>query len=126
MVLETRQFNTKNFKEYEGISGIYAFIYHDEVIYVGQTNNLRRRLLQHHAFNSQRARYAGKDDERDKLRYEFYSLLEEQNSDVYFLVLPAKIEELNDLEGYYIEKYKPKYNYAGTIAKYVPLKRYLW
>jgi excinuclease UvrABC nuclease subunit len=127
MILELKSFaNTKNFMEYESISGIYAFIHNNQVIYVGQSINIRRRLLSHHGFKNKIKTYQDATNDSGKLKYEFYKFLQENENDIYFLVVTADREQLNELEEQYIIKHQPKYNWSGVTTKYAPLKRYVW
>ena len=127
MLLELKSFaNTKNFMEYEGVSGIYALIYDNQVIYVGQSINVRRRLLSHHGFKNKIKQYQDATNDGGKQKLEFYKFLQEHEKDISFLVLVADREQLNELEEQYITKYQPKYNWSGVVVKYAPLKRYIW
>lgn len=118
MVVDLKSFeNTKNFVEYDGVSGIYAFVHNNEVIYVGQSINVRRRLSSHHCTGTKL---------REGKNPCFYKFLQNHMSEVFFLVVPADREQLNQLEEKYINKYKPKFNWSGVHTKYKPLQRYLW
>lgn len=73
------------FKKYDmpgnAFSAVYLLFDDDEVVYVGQTTNGLRRLLQHN----------------DKI-FNKYAIIE------------TSVEELEYYEDYYMMKYKPKYN----------------
>ena len=119
--------NTKAYMHYRGVSGIYAFLYEDNVIYIGQSKNVRSRLLGHHGINSninkvnkERAKYPV-DSQLNTL--EFYNFLRDHMQEIEFIALPADIEKLNELEEHYINKYKPRFNYAGVVGEYKPVVR---
>lgn len=38
--------------------------------------------------------------------------------EIQFLYIPCNKKELDKYEEYYINKYKPKYNYAGVYIRY--------
>ena len=112
MLLETRLFNnTKNYKDYEGQSGIYALLYQNEVIYIGQSVNIRHRLRKHHGVDGQLRRGAN---------VRLYSFLKEHMDEIYFLVLPVEKQQLNAKEAFYINKHKPRFNYDGVRAPFKP------
>lgn len=128
MVLTKYRFDeTKAYMRYRGVSGIYAFLYMDNVIYVGQSKDMRKRLLGHHGINSninklnkERAKFPV-DSQLNTL--EFYNFLKEHIEEIEFIALPVKIEQLNEAEEYYINKYKPRFNYAGVVGDYKPVVR---
>ena len=106
MNLELKAFNnTKEYQQYKGQSGIYAFIYNNEVIYVGQSIDIHHRLLTHHAINS--------NIKRNK-NIRLYVFMKKYIDDIYFLVLPTEVKKLTKTERAYITKYKPRFNYKGV------------
>ena len=74
---------------------VYRFISKDEIIYVGQTMNIKKRMHQH--FN-------GKQGHLKKECYQITNRVE-------YIELSNKTE-MNIAEVYFINKYKPKYNSA--------------
>lgn len=103
-------------EELEEVCGIYAILYNDEVIYVGQSINIRSRLASH--TNKARINEYAKRDQNNKntqLKLEFYTLIQEHMNEIQFLYIPCDKKELDKYEEYYINKYKPKYNYAGVL-----------
>ena len=89
--IPTKQKELSEIKTIKEISGIY-FLYdrNKELLYIGQSKNLRTRLHSH--FN-------GTSHLKDK-----------KNAIHSFSVLYAKIEELTELEKNFILKYQPKIN----------------
>ena len=127
MLLELKKFaNTKNYMDYDNVSGIYALIHNNQVIYIGQSINVRRRLLAHHGIENKIKRYENAKNESDKQKYNFYIFLQEHIDEIDFIVLVADRAQLNELEEQYITKYKPQYNWSGVKTKYSPLKRYVF
>lgn len=94
---------------YKDQSGIYAFVYHNEVIYVGQSVNIQRRLIKHHGIDC---------NIRQGKNIRLYSFLKKHLDEIQFLVLPVNKNKLNQKEKYYITKYKPKFNYKGVVVPY--------
>ena len=112
-----------------GTSGIYALIHNNQVIYVGQSTNLRARIMAHLKAESRlkdlfktRKNHECATYKMQKERYEF---IRDNYDDIYYLYIPAGATELNTLEEYYIAKYKPRFNYAGVYSKYSGVERYI-
>ena len=111
-------------EELEEVCGIYAILYNNEVIYVGQSINIRSRLDSH--TNKARINEYAKRDQHNKntqLKLEFYTLIQEHMDEIQFLYIPCDKKELNKYEEYYINKYKPKYNYVGVYTRYKKAQR---
>ena len=106
-------------EELEEVCGIYAILYNNEVIYVGQSINIRSRLASHTS-KAKINQYAKRDqnDKNTQLKLEFYTLIQEHMDEIQFLYIPCNKKELDKYEEYYINKYKPKYNYAGVYIRY--------
>lgn len=125
MIVELyRLCNETKRKELEEVCGIYAILYHNEVIYVGQSINIRSRLASH----TSKARideYAKRDqhNKNTQLKLEFYTLIQEHMDEIQFLYIPCDKKELDKYEEYYINKYKPKYNYVGVYTRYKKAQR---
>lgn len=75
-------------------SAVYFVFAGEELLYIGQTTNLKRRVREH------------------KARFEEEAVLidEPLMEDVYFKALPVPEDLLDEVEKYYIEKYLPPYN----------------
>lgn len=54
---------------------------------------------------------------------EFYTLIQEHMDEIQFLYIPCDKKELDKYEEYYINKYKPKYNYVGVYTRYKKAQR---
>ena len=111
-------------EELEEVCGIYAILYNNEVIYVGQSINIRSRLDSH--TNKARINEYAKRDQHNKntqLKLEFYTLIQEHMDEIQFLYIPCDKKELDKYEEYYINKYKPKYNYIGVYTRYKKAQR---
>ena len=111
-------------EELKEVCGIYAILYNNEVIYVGQSINIRSRLDSH--TNKARINEYAKRDQHNKntqLKLEFYTLIQEHMDEIQFLYIPCDKKELNKYEEYYINKYKPKYNYVGVYTRYKKAQR---
>ena len=111
-------------EELEEVCGIYAILYNNEVIYVGQSINIRSRLDSH--TNKARINEYAKRDQHNKntqLKLEFYTLIQENMDEIQFLYIPCDKKELDKYEEYYINKYKPKYNYIGVYTRYKKAQR---
>ena len=132
MILQLNKFNdARACIPYLNVSGVYAFIYNNEVIYVGQSKNVGDRI-KHHYSTDVCIRKIEKEMLKDtkgiyrearEFRINFYKFLKENINDINFIVLPVEIGKLNQEEELYINKYKPKYNWAGVKDKYTPVNR---
>lgn len=128
MYLDTYKFEyTNNYKFFDNVSGIYALIYNDEVIYVGQSRNIKKRLGAHHCYetNIKRAMKNYEKDNREsylneKARYEF---IRDHMKEIVFLVLPVETDKLDEVEEVYIDKYKPRFNWHGVRTAYPHSKK---
>lgn len=123
MVLEKHYFNnTDNFHKFDEVSGIYALLYKDEVLYVGQSVNVGKRLFQHHAMkaqiNTNLKMYNNSRSASAHNRLHFYMFLLNNKHNIYFIVLPTGKDKLDEIEEHYITKYKPQYNWAGVRTLY--------
>lgn len=131
MLLEVKQLTRENTKEYNDKSGIYALLYNDEIIYIGQSKRVGQRLKRHRNAQQQLNDMAYKIKEEQKkdvyiyrdLSIEFYNFILAHQNEIYFLVFLCPIEDLDKIEEYYITKYKPKYNYAGVEGPYIGVKK---
>lgn len=116
--------NTKAYSQYKNICGIYALVYQNTVIYVGQSIDVQHRLYAHHGYKSKIKLYEQRTSDSSKNLYNFYTFLQEHEDDVYFLVIPTELEKLNEEEEKYIKKYQPKYNWSGVRIAYSPVERF--
>lgn len=111
-------------------SGIYFITFQDEIIYIGQSNDIKRRIEEHvdiktlekakEELNNQDSKetYASR-----ALAYSRYSFFQENLKDLFIEYRETPIELLNVEEEYYIGKYKPIFNYAGVHSAYKPYER---
>lgn len=123
MTLKKYSFNnTKTYWQFINVSGIYALIHNDEVIYVGKSKNVQSRLKSHHTVNTNiSVRLENKNKTPGILKQlSFYQYLKDNMEEIEFIVLPTPEAELNTTEYYYIKKYKPKFNYSGVVEDYTP------
>ena len=115
---------------FKNTPGVYAILYCGEVLYIGQSVNVRSRLLSHMNTKSNLKQLERTKDTEyfnpvsykiSRSRYEF---LEEHKDELFFLCCCAEPNELNELEEKYINKYKPCFNYAGVIGDYHGVNHY--
>lgn len=116
-------------KEDYSKSGVYEFQYKGESIYIGQTNNVVRRLREHAKVDHNLEKTWEKLFQGDgynkamKLRIEFYWFLKQHMEDINVIVSIMPIERLNTMEEKWIKEKKPRFNYAGVHCAYIPVKR---
>ena len=54
---------------------------------------------------------------------EFYKFIQTHRNNIKFCILKeCAIEQLNHKEELFINKYHPKFNYAGNVSHFVPIK----
>lgn len=112
-------------------SGIYGLIHQgynkEEVIYVGQSKNIARRLKEHRNAKCQLektidAYIKEKGQINRSKQMALYRFLECNKEDVMFVVL-KETEELDKWEEHYITLFQPRYNLAGVDIPYRGTKR---
>lgn len=116
--LEVYEFIPEETKLFNNVSGIYALLHNDEVIYVGQSIDIQRRLGEHrnsqsninkilHKINKE----AGKFNRTKQLA--LYLYISEFKEEIEFIVLKETLNR-DKWEEHYITLFKPKFNYAGV------------
>ena len=114
-------FTLKEMKPFGGVSGIYAIGYQDEIFYIGQSVDIKVRLQKHRrekAFDDTLKEILITDGRVNKCKaLAMYNFINEHREDIYFIIL-EETTELNEREQYYIEKYRPRYNYKGIDVPY--------
>lgn len=113
---EQYRLTISNIDKYNKVKGIYALIYKDEIIYIGQSKSIGDRLKDHRSTKPQEIvkkiiREQGQCNRCKSLA--MYDFIQNNIDEINFAVL-KETDELNYYEEYYITKYKPKYNYRGV------------
>ena len=105
-------------------SGIYGFVYNNEIIYIGQAYDIRTRIGEHlnpNAFDTILKKLIKEEGNTNRSKqlafYNFIREYKEQGLGVVILRECVK-EELNKYEEKYITQFKPKFNYKGVIVPY--------
>ena len=94
-----------------GIVGIYAIQYQKEIIYIGQSTNVLCRWKQHN-YNVDKTLLGEVKSLTRYAQQKYNFLATKRPEDVDFIILQqCAIEELDKLEFYYIQKYKPRFNF---------------
>ena len=93
--------NSKDRLKYRGISGIYALIYNNEIIYIGQSVNIGSRLTAHNSKNRYETTKKKMEQEgfskccREK-SLAMYDLIRNHRDDIEFQILEqCSVESLN-------------------------------
>lgn len=118
--VELYDFTKEEANHFKNKSGVYALIYDNEVIYVGQSINLAKRLKAHMTTKPQTIvkkiiEENGKCNRCKSLA--MYAFLDEHKDDIQFVVL-LETDELNKYEEHYIKLFLPRYNYKGVDVPY--------
>lgn len=110
-------------------SGIYALMApYGEIIYIGQSANIYKRLRTHnnpHQIQNTLRKIAEEDGNvhRDK-QLALYMFIDENRGEVGAKVLEfCDLSELNEAEEYYIKEYQPRFNYEGVQIPFRGVKR---
>lgn len=115
--------NSKDRLKYRGISGIYALVYNNEIIYIGQSVNIGSRLTAHNSKNRYETTKKKMEKESGCNREKslaMYDLIRQYRDDIEFQILKkCSIELLNQEEEKYITKYQPRFNYKGVDVPYI-------
>ena len=116
--------NSKNRLKYRGISGIYALIYNNVIIYIGQSANISGRLTAHNNKNKydtikKQIEKEGGQCHREK-SLAMYDFIRQHRDEIEFQILEqCPLELLNQQEEKYIIQYQPKFNYRGVDVPYI-------
>lgn len=108
------------------IIGIYAIMYKDQIIYIGQSNDVEHRVQQHF-----RIRQNIEKLYKNEKWYDYMTLSLKKNifiyqniDDITWKVLrECSLDDLNFYENYYIKMYKPVFNWEGVKCEYRGVKR---
>lgn len=116
----------KDRKPFNQMIGIYALVYHGKYIYIGQSSSIGYRIRIH--MRTDRIDYT----KREILKYQskgmpytskalkLYQFIDSNREEIEFTILhQCKPEDLNKYEKYYIELYKPPFNYRGVDIEYI-------
>lgn len=116
--LEVYEFIPEETKLFNNVSGIYALLHNDEVIYVGQSININKRLNNHRNSESniqnilkQIKRECGKCNRTKQIA--LYQYISDYKEEIEFIIL-KKTPNRDRWEEHYIRLFKPKFNYAGV------------
>lgn len=116
-------------KEELKTSGIYALMGPDgEIIYIGQSKNIFKRLRAHnnpHQIQNTLRQIAEENGNvhRDK-QLALYMFIDNNKDEIGVKILEfCEVAELNEAEKYYIEQYKPRFNYEGVNIPFKGYKR---
>ena len=111
----------KETKKFEGKSGIYGIVYDQDIICVGQSKNIGRRLREHGKENKLNDVISQIIQEQWKCnRYKqlaLYRFIENNRDDIFFVVF-VLTENLDEREESYISTIKPRFNYKGIDVPY--------
>lgn len=125
MLLKELKSNKGEFK----YPGIYHIIYQGETIYIGQSREIRQRLLSHNRFDyriEEKKRDIGnpkRNQESVKMNIAMYEFIKKHHEEIEVEGYEVPLELLNKVEEQEIKKYKPRYNYGGVVAEFTPYKR---
>ena len=107
------------------ISGIYAILYRGQIIYIGQSENIYNRIKQHFKLTQNVKKLVEQQDKNGYLKdWEQLSLkknlfIAEFSDDISWEILElCEVDDLDLNEKYWIEKYKPIFNYEGVVTEY--------
>lgn len=115
--MDKLEFTLEQIKNYDGKSGIYALLFGDRIIYIGQSKNLGSRLREHRREGKFKSML--KDKTANAYQLEMYKLIDLFRDQISFTILKeVEQKSLNYWEKKLIEQHKPKYNYVGTKVPY--------
>lgn len=99
------------------VTGVYALKYRGNIIYIGQSKDIRQRLNTHARAAYQLEKLEENKDRRDPLAYQIqkarYEFIRDNESRITFTYIPVPSELLDEVEQQEIQKYKPVFNYQG-------------
>lgn len=124
-ITELYDFNKEEIKQFNKISGIYAIIHNNKVLYVGKSTNLGDRLRHHRSENAlqntineivrdiEKSGYCGNRCKAIAM----YVYIDKHREEMEFSIL-KETEDLDYWEEHYITLFKPRYNYKGVDVPY--------
>ena len=105
--------------------GIYALTFYDKIIYVGQSKDIEKRVKQHLNWKARINEILKKKNQQGLftfgqiIAYQRYSFIAEHEGEIDYVILQeCEPEFLDANEKYWINKYKPKFNYDGVYDEY--------
>lgn len=123
--VEMYELTPEDINLFKGKSGVYAFIYDNEVIYVGQSKNIKNRIQAHNretAFDSTLKKIIQEEGSCNRCKaLAMYDFFRKHREEINFIVL-KETEELDRYEEHYIKLFLPKYNYKGVNVPYKTTK----
>ena len=128
MIIEYYKLTLDNINKFSKVKGIYALIYRNTIIYIGQSKSIADRLKTHRAKKPQDIikqiiKEEGKCNRCKSLA--MYNFIQNNIEEMNFAVL-QETDQLNYYEKYYITKFKPKYNYRGVDIPYYWSNKNAW
>ena len=120
-------------KKFNDVIGIYAIVYKNQIIYVCRSRQIGKRIAAHMSQTAlerilkRKEKYDNtKGDKYPQcfgFQIEFYKFIQTHRNNIKFCILKeCAIEQLNHKEELFINKYHPKFNYAGNVSHFVPIK----
>lgn len=114
----------------KNISGVYGLFYHGDLIYVGQSQNVRNRLKHHYSKTAITTleKTMMKEDEKyhegRRKQLEMYYFIQDNIEFIYWMIIvECEVKDLNQWEQKIIETLQPRYNQSGVTKPYVPVDR---
>ena len=118
--VELYNLSLEDIKLFNERKGIYGLIYNNQVIYVGQSNNLGERLRKHRRANTNDIinKIIDEDGRCNRCKnLAMYYFIEKNREDIQFVIF-EETDDLDNREYHYITLFQPKYNYKGVDIPY--------
>ena len=122
---QKQKYYTKNQIE-KGLSGIYSLTFGGEVIYVGQSQDMRYRVNQHLNWRGriQDRLRKGVRNSAQLMELERYQFIGEHFEGIGVKILEiCPFGKLDDREKYWIRYYKPRFNWEGVRSPFKGQRR---
>ena len=123
--------NKEDVKEFKQKIGIYALLYKDEIIYIGQSSDIEKRLKNHNSSSKIQdtihkiIKENGECNRSKELA--LYYFINEHRDEIEFIVLKeCLLAELNHYEEKYLLQFKPRFNYKGVVVPYQWINKNAW
>ena len=105
--------------------GIYGLTFKGEIFYIGQSVRIEKRVQEHLNWRRNIREIEKKRKERGRLtaaealQYQRYMFIGQHENDIDYVILEECDEfNLDANEEYWINKYKPQFNYEGVYDEY--------
>lgn len=108
--------------------GLYGLKYEDNFVYIGQSNKMKTRVKRHLRGTKDLKSYltdfkkGERTEEGGVIAIKKMFFIDQHKDDLKFNIMEVPEEDLNAYECFFIQHYKPIFNYAGVMRNYLGME----